>query len=189
MSIISPDWPLTFTKGSHVVFALQETRKYKVISIDNYHNSFPAALTRLNGIAQAALPENATEQEKDSAVVDSYKCDLTDAAQIRAVFEKYGKGGIWGVIHVAVGVPSRSSVTIDPHHVRRTNRSESRPKFPSPTTSTMSLRPYPSFKPCLNSIVFASYIPRRPPSTGRHRPYPSPNRHASRPTVLMVNRK
>ncbi|KAF9645438.1 UDP-glucose 4-epimerase [Thelephora ganbajun] len=87
--------------GSHVVFTLQETRKYKVISIDNYHNSFPAALARLNEVAQAALPENATNAEKDSAVVDSHRCDLTNPAQIRAVFEKYGKGGIWGVVHVA----------------------------------------------------------------------------------------
>lgn len=88
------------------MFTLQETRKYKVISIDNFHNSFPAALGRLNEIAQAALPENATDEEKDSAVVDSYRCDLTDPTQIRTVFEKYGKGGIWGVIHVAVSVLS-----------------------------------------------------------------------------------
>jgi UDP-glucose 4-epimerase len=87
--------------GSHVIFALQETRKYKVICVDNYHNSFPAALARLDEIAQATLPENATDEEKDSAAVDSHECDLANPAEIRAVFEKYGKGEIWGVIHVA----------------------------------------------------------------------------------------
>ena len=38
-------------------------------------------------------------------MVDAHTCDLTNPAQVRAVFEKYGKGGIWGVIHVAVSAP------------------------------------------------------------------------------------
>ncbi|KDQ62998.1 hypothetical protein JAAARDRAFT_53230 [Jaapia argillacea MUCL 33604] len=87
--------------GSHVVFALQETRRYKVISIDNNHNSDPKALKRVAQIAKDALPEDATEQDKDSAEIDSHSCDLTQAQEVRAVFEKYGKGGIWGVIHIA----------------------------------------------------------------------------------------
>ncbi|KAI6133645.1 THO complex subunit 1 transcription elongation factor-domain-containing protein [Pisolithus croceorrhizus] len=37
---------------SHVVFALQQTRRYKVISIDNHHNSFPTALTRVAQLAR-----------------------------------------------------------------------------------------------------------------------------------------
>jgi len=34
-------------------------------------------------------------------VIDCHNCDLTQPAQIKAVFEAYGKGGIWGVVHIA----------------------------------------------------------------------------------------
>lgn len=88
--------------GSHVVHVLQATRKYKVICIDNYHNAYPKALTRLKKIAEDALPENPSETDKDSVEIDSYNCDLTKPDEVKAVFEKYGKGGIWGVIHIAV---------------------------------------------------------------------------------------
>lgn len=47
-------------------------------------------------------PENPTEQDKDSAEIDAHTVDLTDKAAVRGVFEKYGKGGIYGVIHIAV---------------------------------------------------------------------------------------
>jgi hypothetical protein len=91
--------------GSHVVFALQETRRYKVVSIDNFHNSYPRAFSRLEEIARSALPPDASETEKESTVIDAYRCDLTNPADVRAVFEKYGKGGIWGVVHIAVRSP------------------------------------------------------------------------------------
>jgi len=87
--------------GSHVVYCLQQTRRYKVISIDNNHNSYPAALARVAQIARDALPENASNQDKDSAEIDVFTCDLTKPAEVRSVFEKYGKGDIWGVIHIA----------------------------------------------------------------------------------------
>jgi hypothetical protein len=100
---------LTLAEGSHVIYALQKTRRYKVISIDNYHNSHPAALSRVAQLAKDNLPPNPTESEKESTVIDEYKCDLTNSDEVRAVFEKYGKGGIWGVIHIAVRAPSSSS--------------------------------------------------------------------------------
>ncbi|RDB19506.1 UDP-glucose 4-epimerase [Hypsizygus marmoreus] len=87
--------------GSHVIYALQKTRRYKVISIDNNHNSLPAALDRVSRLSKSELPEDATELDIASTVIDSHKCDLTQPAQIKSVFEKYGKGGIWGVIHIA----------------------------------------------------------------------------------------
>lgn len=90
------------TSGSHVVFALQQTRRYKVITIDNHNNSLPAALTRVAQLAHDALPENATDADKDSAEIDTFECDLTSSEQVRAIFEKYGKGGIWGIVHIAV---------------------------------------------------------------------------------------
>lgn len=88
--------------GSHVVYALQETRRYKVISIDNYHNSSPKALDRVADLARSKLSANSTAKDKDSAEIDVYKADLTKHEDIRKVFEKYGKGGIWGIIHIAV---------------------------------------------------------------------------------------
>ncbi|KAI6012615.1 THO complex subunit 1 transcription elongation factor-domain-containing protein [Pisolithus orientalis] len=87
--------------GSHVVFSLQQTRRYKVISIDNHHNSFPTALTRVSQLARDALPANPTPADLESAEITAHQCDLTSAEEVRAVFENYGKGGIWGVIHIA----------------------------------------------------------------------------------------
>ncbi|VDB92424.1 unnamed protein product [Peniophora sp. CBMAI 1063] len=87
--------------GSHVIHVLQQTRRFKIIAIDNYHNSPPAVYDRLTKIARDALPADATEQDKDSTEIDTYKVDLINAEEVRAVFEKYGKGGIWGVIHIA----------------------------------------------------------------------------------------
>ena len=82
--------------------SLQETRRYKVVSIDNFHNSYPRAFSRLEELARSALPPDASETEKESAAIDAYRCDLTNPADVRAIFEKYGKGGIWGVVHLAV---------------------------------------------------------------------------------------
>lgn len=88
--------------GSHVIYVLQKTRRYKVISIDNNHNSSRVALDRVSQLSKSELPTNATDIEKESTEIDAHLCDLTKPEQIRAVFEKYGKGGIWGVIHIAV---------------------------------------------------------------------------------------
>ncbi|KAI0319956.1 UDP-glucose 4-epimerase [Amylostereum chailletii] len=87
--------------GSHIVYALQETRRYKVVSIDNFHNSYPKSLERLATIARDALPAAASDADRDSAEIDSFSLDLTDPVAVKGVFAKYGKGGIWGVIHVA----------------------------------------------------------------------------------------
>ncbi|EJC98820.1 UDP-glucose 4-epimerase [Fomitiporia mediterranea MF3/22] len=87
--------------GSHIVYKLIETRRYKVISIDNYHNAYPAALKRVSQLVQSELPPDASPEEEESAVIDVHRCDLTKPEEIRSVFDKYGKDGIWGVIHVA----------------------------------------------------------------------------------------
>ncbi|KAI0297619.1 UDP-glucose 4-epimerase [Multifurca ochricompacta] len=104
--------------GSHVVFALQRTQRYKVVSIDNYHNSYPKALSRLEEIARSGLRADATETEKQSTVIDAYECDLTNPADVRAVFEKYGKGGIWGVVHIAAwkAVGESSEIPLTYYH-------------------------------------------------------------------------
>lgn len=90
--------------GSHVVYALQQTRRYKVVSVDNHHNSFPASLTRVAQLARDALPENPSEADLESAEIDAFQCDLTCPENIKNVFERYGKGGIWGVVHIAVSI-------------------------------------------------------------------------------------
>lgn len=87
--------------ASHVIFALQETRKFKVVCLDNYSNSHPRSLERVAQIARDALPADTTEQDKESTVIDSFVGDIRNEAQVRSVFEHYGKGGIWGVIHFA----------------------------------------------------------------------------------------
>lgn len=72
-----------------------------MISIDNHHNSHAAALDRVSLLSRSELGPNATELEHQSTVVDVHKCDLTKPDGVKAVFGKYGKGGIWGVIHIA----------------------------------------------------------------------------------------
>ncbi|KAG1742719.1 THO complex subunit 1 transcription elongation factor-domain-containing protein [Suillus paluster] len=98
--------------GSHVIYALQQTRRYKVISVDNHHNSFPASLTRVAQIARDALPENPSEADKESAEIDAFECNLTSPEQIKGIFERYGKGGIWGVVHIAAYKAVGESVEI-----------------------------------------------------------------------------
>ena len=83
-------------QGSHVIYVLQKTGRYKVISLDNNHNSNPTALDRVSQLSKSELTSDHDTE------IDSYKCDLTQPDQIRAVFETYGKAGIWGVIHIAV---------------------------------------------------------------------------------------
>ncbi|KAF9532095.1 THO complex subunit 1 transcription elongation factor-domain-containing protein [Crepidotus variabilis] len=87
--------------GSHVIYVLQKTRRYKVIALDNHHNSSSGCLDRVSELTKSELPADATEDEKLSAEIDVHKCDLTKPDQIRAVFEKYGKEGVWGVVHIA----------------------------------------------------------------------------------------
>ncbi|KAG2136507.1 THO complex subunit 1 transcription elongation factor-domain-containing protein [Suillus bovinus] len=98
--------------GSHVIYALQQTRRYKVISLDNYHNSFPASLTHVAQIARDTLPENPSEADKESTEIDVFQCDLTSPQQIKDIFERYGKGGIWGVVHIAAYKAVGESVEI-----------------------------------------------------------------------------
>ena len=105
-----------------------------MISIDNHHNSHPASLKRVAQLAHAALPENATDADKESADIDAVLCDLTSPEQVRAVFEKYGRGGIWGVIHIAVSVwanrvgraPWTALLIVD----RLTRQSANRSRYP-----------------------------------------------------------
>lgn len=92
----------TLLTGSHVIYTLQKTRRYKVISLDNHHNSHPKALDRVSHLSKSELPPNPTELDIESTEIDSHKCDLTKPEEIRSVFETYGKGGIWGVVHIAV---------------------------------------------------------------------------------------
>ncbi|KAF8336838.1 UDP-glucose 4-epimerase [Cantharellus anzutake] len=87
--------------GSHVILSLLLTRKFKIISIDNYSNSHAESLERVSKIARESLPVDASEEDKFSVIIDDRKVDLTNSLAVREVFEAYGKGNIWGLIHIA----------------------------------------------------------------------------------------
>lgn len=114
-----------------MVYCLQKTRRYKVICIDNLHNAHSKALERVSKIAKDALPGNATDDDRDSAEIVSHTADLTKADEVTAVFEKYGKGGIWGVIHIAVCPPFSTPGMHFSQDVRRLGKlSANRQKYP-----------------------------------------------------------
>jgi UDP-glucose 4-epimerase len=94
--------------GSHTVLSLALTRRFKVVSIDNYHNSFPLALSRIEDVAAAALPPDASPDDIESTKIDAWTADLTCEDQVRAVFAHYGPAAFWGVIHIAVRFSTRS---------------------------------------------------------------------------------
>ncbi|KAJ7040243.1 THO complex subunit 1 transcription elongation factor-domain-containing protein [Mycena alexandri] len=106
---VETDWCLA---GSHVIYTLQNTRRYKVISLDNGHNSHPLALSRVSALSRSELPEGASARDIETTEIESHACDLTRRDEIRAVFEKYGKGGIWGVVHIAAYKAVGESVEI-----------------------------------------------------------------------------
>ncbi|GAA5858283.1 hypothetical protein JCM5296_006939 [Sporobolomyces johnsonii] len=88
--------------GSHIALCCLLSGGYSVVTIDNFHNSFPTALKRVTKLAIEALPKDASDAEKKACEVDVIKGDLTIKDDIERVFKQYeSKGGIWGVIHVA----------------------------------------------------------------------------------------
>jgi len=94
------------------VLSLILTRKYRVATIDNYHNSFSTSLQRVQQIATQSLPENPTSDDIRSTRVDAFQADLTKEDQVRAVLSKFGQGGLWGVIHIAVRVLLRQCFSV-----------------------------------------------------------------------------
>lgn len=56
----------------------------------------------MSQIALSELPKDASEDDKAACKVALFKGDITNPADLEAVFEAYkDKGGIWGVIHIA----------------------------------------------------------------------------------------
>ncbi|TFY52706.1 hypothetical protein EVJ58_g9861 [Rhodofomes roseus] len=49
----------------------------------------------------AASPQDASQKDKESAEIEAWSAELTKLEEVRAAFDKYGKGGIWGVIQIA----------------------------------------------------------------------------------------
>ena len=60
--------------GSHVALTVLNTRKYRVTIIDNFHNSKPEAVRRIEELALRELPADATEEEMWAAL-HRYKYD------------------------------------------------------------------------------------------------------------------
>ncbi|KAJ7896314.1 hypothetical protein B0H14DRAFT_2679021 [Mycena olivaceomarginata] len=98
--------------GSHVIYTLQKTRRYKVISLDNGYNSHPDALSRVSALLRSELPADASAHDIGSTEIESHHFDLTRRDEVRTVFEKHGKGGIWGVVHIAAHKAVGESVEI-----------------------------------------------------------------------------
>jgi len=88
-----------------VVYTLIKTGQYKVISIDNHHNSLPASLSRVSALAlselKSSLYRDPTESEVESTKIDAHTADLTSSSSVNQIFSLYGQGGIWGVVHIA----------------------------------------------------------------------------------------
>ncbi|KAH9816091.1 hypothetical protein DFH28DRAFT_966044 [Melampsora americana] len=84
--------------GSHVVLCCLLTQKYKVVTIDNFHNSYPEAIKRVSKIALDELPINSTEQDKLDTQIKVYKGDITNKSDLEQIFKSES---IWGVIHIA----------------------------------------------------------------------------------------
>ncbi|GAA5833982.1 hypothetical protein JCM11251_003581 [Rhodosporidiobolus azoricus] len=88
--------------GSHIALCLLLSGEYSVVTIDNFHNSFPTALKRVSDLAKEGLPADASEEDKKAVEIDVRRGDISNKSEIEAVFKAYeSKGGIWGVIHVA----------------------------------------------------------------------------------------
>ncbi|GEM06919.1 UDP-glucose 4-epimerase [Rhodotorula toruloides] len=88
--------------GSHIALSCLLSGQYSVVTIDNYHNSFPTALKRVTKLAQDALPAGASDEDKKALEIAVHKGDISIKSDIENIFKEYeSKGGIWGVIHVA----------------------------------------------------------------------------------------
>jgi UDP-glucose 4-epimerase len=70
--------------------------------IDNYHNSFPTAIERVEKIALDELPADATAEQREACKVDVIKGDLRDRDVFSKAFAKYsGSDAIYATILVA----------------------------------------------------------------------------------------
>lgn len=70
--------------------------------VDNYHNSFPTAIERVEKIARDELPADATQAQKDACKVEVIKGDLRDRDIFSNVFKSHtGDDAIYATILVA----------------------------------------------------------------------------------------
>ncbi|PWN23705.1 UDP-glucose 4-epimerase [Microstroma glucosiphilum] len=106
--------------GSHVVLSVLLTRRYRVTVIDNYHNSFPTAIERVEKIALDELPADATAEQREACKVDVIKGDLRDRDVFSKAFAKYsGSDAIYATILVAAlkAVGESGEIPIDYYDV------------------------------------------------------------------------
>lgn len=71
--------------GSHTIIELLENTDYRVVSIDNFSNSFPKTYERIEKIT--------------GVKIDHYDIDLCDKSEVEKVFEKETE--VEGIIHFA----------------------------------------------------------------------------------------
>ena len=78
-----------------------------MVSIDNHHNSYPEALKRVCEIARDELPDDASEQDRESAEVDAFTADLTRGEEVRGVYERLSQTRDVGEQSCEVGAGGR----------------------------------------------------------------------------------
>ncbi|CAO1629939.1 unnamed protein product [Sympodiomycopsis kandeliae] len=106
--------------GSHVVLSVLLTRRYRVVVVDNFHNSFPTAIERVQEIATSSLPADATTAQKNACKVEVVKGDLRNRDTFANIFaQNTGADQIYAVILVAAlkAVGESGEIPIDYYDV------------------------------------------------------------------------
>jgi len=88
--------------------------------LDNFHNSKPEAIRRIERLAREALPADASEQDHRDCEIDLVQADLRDAAAVERVFAERPKDDpIYAVILIGAlkAVGESAEIPIDYYNV------------------------------------------------------------------------
>ncbi|WFD23604.1 hypothetical protein MEQU1_002298 [Malassezia equina] len=106
--------------GSHVALTVLNTRKFRVTVLDNFHNSKPEAIRRVERLALEALPADASEEDRRDCGIELVQADLRDAAAVERVFAERSKDDpIYAVILIGAlkAVGESAEIPIDYYSV------------------------------------------------------------------------
>ena len=88
--------------------------------IDNFHNSKPEAVRRIEELALRELPADATEEEKEDCRIELIQADLRDPVAVERLFaDRPGHDRIYAVILIGAlkAVGESSEIPIDYYNV------------------------------------------------------------------------
>ncbi|WFD19969.1 hypothetical protein MCAP1_002213 [Malassezia caprae] len=106
--------------GSHVALTVLNTRKFRVTVLDNFHNSKPEAIRRVERLARDALPADASEEDRRDCEIELVQADLRDAVAVERVFAERAKDDpIYAVILIGAlkAVGESAEIPIDYYNV------------------------------------------------------------------------